>query len=616
MAVWIRNLRTAIEDKNVILLHGNVRDRYIDDDGRLYDNLTALLSEIAGHTGRGYAQMVVYDLVGRERTIPLATASTGPAPPPAATAPRTPAGRDDEMAAPAPASSAPAGDKPARVLARWARELADVVQRRFYVIFYLDKLVSYKTSYSDEERETLLWLEKLIENISPTNRLVMVALQDTMVPLEIYTQSPKCRIVPIPPPAKADRSSYLASRLGDSEHRGLVADLTDGLYLRELDHVIDDVQAAGTIGPREVRQVINRYRIGEQEDHWGALSIDRLNRAARWFIEEENVKGQDDAVRRVVDMLCLARAGLSGMASGTPSKPRGVLFFAGPTGVGKTLVAKKLAKFLFSTEEAFVRIDMSELKEEHSVSKLIGSPPGYVGYERGGMLTNAVKEKPFSIVLFDEIEKAHPKIMDVFLQLLDEGRLTDSRGQTVFFTETVIIFTSNLGCRSTLSARSGRSERAALDDILRDSGLDDAARSRSVGEHFVRSVEEFFFSEISRPELYNRIGNNIIPFHFISGADDQREIVQSHLRRIQSEFEDRFRGNQFRLETRPEVVDYLCQRNAHRMAELGARGITHAIESSIMGEVARAVLAAEFRQRTGVLFTVAVAGDELTVTAS
>jgi ATP-dependent Clp protease ATP-binding subunit ClpA len=316
------------------------------------------------------------------------------------------------------------------------------------------------------------------------------------------------------------------------------------------------------------------------------------------------VKGQDEAIQKVAEMLFIARSGLAGVASGTESKPKGVLFFAGPTGVGKTFAAKKLAKFLFDTEEAFLRLDMSEFKEEHTVSKLIGSPPGYVGYEKGGMLTNAIREKPFSVVLFDEIEKAHPKIMDIFLQILDEGRLTDSRGQTVFFTETVIIFTSNLGTRTTDSRGVALAERADLDAIISDSSLTVDEKKQRVREHFTKSVERFFMFEISRPELLNRIGDNIVPFNYIHTPEVQQTIVSSHFKRITSDFEDRYRAARHHLVFDASVSAWIVAKYGERIAMFGGRGITHAIHSEVITLLASGVLRAEHQQRLGVTFRV------------
>jgi ATP-dependent Clp protease ATP-binding subunit ClpA len=472
-------------------------------------------------------------------------------------------------------------------------------------------------AYTADELPTILWLEKIIENITPNHRLVLVALQDTMVPVEIYTHSPKCRVLPIPTPDKETRARYIRHHLGDHEHLELIADLTDGLYLRDLDHIVADIRGMAGEGSREVRRIINRYRIGEQNDYWGSLELDRLNTARRWFTETEGVKGQDRAVDRVVRTMIMARAGLAGLASGTTAKPKGVLFFAGPTGVGKTYLAKKLAKFLFNTEEAFIRFDMSEFKEEHTVSKLIGSPPGYVGYERGGMLTNAVRERPFSVVLFDEIEKAHPKIMDIYLQLLDEGRLTDSRGQTIFFTEAVIIFTSNLGCRSMDVRGRSISERDELDALRADRAVSEPERHEAIRGHFQRSVEQFFTTEISRPELLNRFGNNIIPFNFIQSDEVQGEIVRSHLRRISEEFADKFRQPQFRFRLFVDegVVAYLIATYGKQMEENGGRGITNALENEVLARVAPEVLAAEMEGRQGLRFDVRLVGGRIEVEA-
>ncbi|MBN1483854.1 MAG: ATP-dependent Clp protease ATP-binding subunit [Chloroflexia bacterium] len=622
MSVWMRNLKTRLQDRPVVILYGNVRDRYIDEQGRVYDNLTALLSEVA-QSFSAEAELVFYDPLGEERCVGGEEPASPPTPPAAG-----------ELAATAPSQRRPdpaAGPQripPSRVLAQWSRQLGRSEGNRFLVLFYLDKLVSYRAHYAQEEQEILLWLEKAVENIQPNHRLLLVALQDTMVPIELYTHSPQVAVLPIPAPDKADRLAYLKHRLGpDVPHLELIANLTDGLYLRSLEHMVDDIQQAvdggaeagpgagekAPLGTREIRRLVNRYRIGEQKDHWGELSIQRLGEAAHWFVQVEGIKGQEEAIQKVVDMLVLARAGLSGVASGTASKPKGVLFFAGPTGVGKTFMAKKLAKFLFGTEEAFLRYDMSEFKEEHTVSKLIGSPPGYVGYERGGTLTNAVREKPFAVILFDEVEKAHPKIMDIFLQILDEGRLTDSRGQTIFFTETVIIFTSNLGTRTSDSRGHPVAERQAMDVLLEDDGLSPQERKRRVQEHFVRAVERFFMFEISRPELLNRIGNNIVPFNYIHSPEVQQEIVRSHLKRIREDFEDRYRSAGHRLQFAEDVPAWLVERYSGRIQVFGGRGIANALEDELMIPLSRAVLRAEHRGQSGCCFVAQLAPDRSSI---
>ena len=598
MPMWIRNLKARLDDRPVIILHGNVRDRYIDENGRVYDNLTELLREVAREVPLSFSELVFYDSVKNEWRV----GDADKAPPR-----RQQASGDRELddATEFRREVTEKKDPPARVLARWLEELSVPDQSRLAVLFYLDKLVAYKASYGKDEEELLLRLEKLIENITPNHRLVLVALQDGMVPIELYTNSPKTALLSIPFPDKADRMAYLKHRLGDEQpHLELIADLTDGLFLRDLDNVVTAVSGHPELTTRDVRRVVNRYRIGEQADHWGALSIERLNGAARWFAEGEGIKGQEEAIRKVVDMLCLARAGLSGVASGTTSKPRGVLFFAGPTGVGKTFMAKKLAKFLFGTEEAFLRFDMSEFKEEHTVSKLIGSPPGYVGSERGGTLTNAVRERPFAVILFDEVEKAHPKIMDIFLQILGEGRLTDSRGQTVFFTETLIIFTSNLGTRTTDSRGIAAREREEMDAILGDQNLEHEGKKSAVRKHFTRAVERFFMFEISRPELLNRIGNNIVPFNYIHTLEVQMDIVRSHLRRIQEDFEDKHRSAGHRLVFDDSVAQWLVQKYSDRISMFGGLGITNAIEDEVMMPLARAALRAEFGEQQQISFHV------------
>ncbi len=589
MSVWINNLKIALEHKEVVILHGNVRDKYINHEKELiYNNLTELIQDIASKNPLNFSSILFYDAVGQERgTLPSSHMSSS----------------DKELSSTSPSATSEQRAPPSRILAKWARILSSSKENTLATIFYLDKLVSYKASYTPDERELALHLEKLIENIASNNRLLLVALQDSMIPVELYTNSPKTRLILIPSPGKEDRRAYFRHRLGkDYKHFDLAADFADGLFLRDLDNIVKALGDKKDISTREIRRIINKYRIGEQEDYWGNLDIEKLNSAPRWFVEEGGVEGQDEAVKSVVDTLTMARAGLSGMASGTLSKPKGVLFFAGTTGVGKTFLAKKLARFLFGSEEAFIRFDMSEYMGEETVNRLIGSPPGYVAHERGGMLTNAVKEKPFSVILFDEIEKAHPRIMDIFLQILDEGRLTDSRGQTIFFTETVIIFTSNIGTRTTDSRGNPIKESSEINRILENKI--DTERTEKIRQHFKMAVERFFSLEISRPELLNRIGNNIIPFNNIDSVEIQKKIVKSHFKRVKDDFEDRFKSLSYKLEISESVVEYLVLKYNKAIENFGGRAVTNAIDDEIMKSLSKAILRAEYDGRQGVMFRI------------
>jgi len=616
MSVWIRNLQMSLEDRPVVTLHVNVRDEYIEKQGRIYTNLTELLDQMTRNLPLTFSELVFYDPVGNERRI-VRTPET----PDASTAPSS---GDSELDASAPANATEPLQQvsaPNQVLNDWKQQLTETDQNRFMTIFYLDKLVAYQNSYQQNDNEILLLLEKVIENITPNNRCVMVALRDTMVPVELYSNSPKTYVLAIPLPDGEDRHAYISQhlkrrldeRLADENAVQRLIDfiegLTDGLYLRDLDTILNELQECVHLEFKNIREIINKYRIGEQQDYFGRLDIAKLDQADQWFREAEGVKGQDEPIKKVTDMLCLARAGLTGIASGTKSKPKGILFFAGPTGVGKTFVAKKLAKFLFGTEEAFLRFDMSEFKEEHTVSKLIGSPPGYVGYEQGGMLTNAVRGKPFAVILFDEIEKAHPKIMDIFLQVLDEGRLTDSRGQTIFFTETIVIFTSNLGTRETSSRGTPIKERAELEVIVGDEALEDEPKRTAVRRHFVQAVERFFESEISRPELLNRIGNNIVPFNFIHAPEVQKEIVGSHLKRIKEDVEELYRTSGHSIDFEDSVADWMVERYGERISLFGGRAIGDIIEGQALTPLARAMLLAEHEGWTQMHYSIRHAPD-------
>jgi ATP-dependent Clp protease ATP-binding subunit ClpA len=351
-------------------------------------------------------------------------------------------------------------------------------------------------------------------------------------------------------------------------------------------------------------------------DPWSHLNLEKIDRALYWFSCEEGVKGQDEAIEVLRDELYLARARLSGAASGVSTKPKIVLFFAGPTGVGKTITAQKLAKFLFGTENRFLRLDMTEFKEEHTFHKLVGAPPSYVGYNQGGVLTNAVKTSPFLVILVDEVEKAHPKVLDLFLQILDHGQLSDGRGTPVSFSDTAIIFTSNLGTRTEDGRGRSVSERSQLDAVLRITDL--ALRKVAIREHFIRSVERFFTLEISRPELLNRIGDNIIPFNFVDNAEVQKEVVRSILQRLKEHIEQSYGKAGQVIEFGDRIPDYIVEKESEAINEFGARRITHAVRQEVLRPLAPALLRAEQAGRAHRVFRVDLSpdGDHLVVEES
>lgn len=270
----------------------------------------------------------------------------------------------------------------------------------------------------------------------------------------------------------------------------------------------------------------------------------------------ERVVGQDHALTVVADAIRRARAEIS-----DPNRPIGTFLFLGPTGVGKTETVKALAEFLFDDEQAVVRIDMSEYMEKHAVSRLVGAPPGYVGYDEGGQLTEAVRRRPYSVVLLDEVEKAHPDVFNILLQVLDDGRLTDGQGRTVDFKNTVVIMTSNLGAT------------ALIDPLMNDKEKQQAVQS-ALKAHF-------------RPEFLNRIDETVM-FHSLK-EEQIRNIVKVQLKTI----EERLRAKKLNLEITDEAVELLAKRGFDPL--FGARPLKRTLQSDLLNPLSKAMIAGVFK---------------------
>ncbi|MBI5039797.1 MAG: AAA family ATPase, partial [Gammaproteobacteria bacterium] len=336
--------------------------------------------------------------------------------------------------------------------------------------------------------------------------------------------------------------------------------------------------------------------IAEVVSKWTGIPVSKMLEGERdklLRMEEElgkRVVGQTEAVRAVSDAIRRSRAGLS-----DPNRPNGSFLFLGPTGVGKTELTKALAAFLFDTEEAMVRIDMSEFMEKHSVARLIGAPPGYVGYEEGGYLTEAVRRKPYSVILLDEVEKAHPDVFNVLLQVLDDGRLTDGQGRTVDFRNTVIVMTSNLGSQliqelmagdvqGSTSAAGGRMPGAAEENYERMK----AAVMEVVGSHF-------------RPEFINRIDEAVV-FHPL-GRAQIRAISTLQLGYLRTRLLDR----DMDISLSEAALDQLGEAGFDPV--YGARPLKRAIQQQLENPLAQAILSGKFGP--GDVIEVALDGEQL-----
>jgi len=312
-----------------------------------------------------------------------------------------------------------------------------------------------------------------------------------------------------------------------------------------------------------LRNKVTEEEVAEVVSKWTGIPVSKMLEGEReklLHMEDalgKRVVGQSEAVRAVSDAIRRSRAGLS-----DPNRPNGSFLFLGPTGVGKTELCKALAEFLFDTEEAMVRLDMSEFMEKHSVARLIGAPPGYVGYEEGGYLTEAVRRRPYSVLLLDEVEKAHPDVFNVLLQVLDDGRLTDGQGRTVDFRNTVIIMTSNLGSH-VIQELTGEANYAKMKQAVME----------IVQQHF-------------RPEFINRV-DDIVVFHPL-GRDQLRSIVDIQLGYLRRRLAER----DIELTLDDSARDLLGEAGFDPV--YGARPLKRAIQQQVENPLAQRILKGEF----------------------
>lgn len=408
------------------------------------------------------------------------------------------------------------------------------------------------------------------------NTVIWVVEKEGDLPDWFIVGNPRLRHIPVPRPDNLARRALVPALLKPLTGSGTASseklkkaeddyvDGTEGMLLLDVNAISVLARVEG-VPFEKIADAVRRYKVGVTHDPWLQIDRDKIKQAEPFI--RQRVKGQSDAVVHMLDIVKRAVTGVGGGRRG--GRPRGVAFLAGPTGVGKTELAKTITSLLFGDEGAYIRFDMSEFSAEHADQRLIGAPPGYIGYDAGGELTNAIREKPFSVVLFDEIEKAHPKVLDKFLQILDDGVLTSGRGDRVYFSEALIIFTSNLGIYK-----------------LGDSG--ERILNVSPSEPYVvvkqkveTEIDRHFKFVLNRPEILNRMGENIIVFDFI-----REEIaIQIFDQMVENTLVD-LKSQELSVSIADEAMISL---RSLCLADLsnGGRGIRNQVEANLLNPLAR-----------------------------
>lgn len=431
-------------------------------------------------------------------------------------------------------------------------------------------------------------------NQSKFNLLIWVLDKENDVPAWYIIDNPKIKVLTIAKPDYGMRRDIIENYsknidgFNDIEDRrkkdsiSLFIDQTNGLHASEIVAIVDFARTE-KIPFSEIGEAIKMYKLGIVENPWSKLETAKIISSEQLLARR--VVGQDTAIRKSSDIIKRAVYNLSGSQySKYSQRPKGVMFFAGPTGVGKTELAKSITELLFGTETSYIRFDMSEFAQEHSDQRLVGAPPGYVGYDVGGQLTNAIKQNPFSVVLFDEIEKAHPRILDVFLQILDDGRLTSGSGETTYFSESLIIFTSNLGIYE-VTTEGKRVQRVSPEMPYGD-----------IQTIIREAIDDYFKYKLGRSEILNRIGENIVVFDFIR-PDAAERIFTKMLENVLFKLADSYKIKiEFTPDCKKKLGDICC-----KDLNMGGRGIGNKLEDAFINPLSRSLFELQAKETSTVV---------------
>ncbi|MEW6620462.1 MAG: AAA family ATPase [bacterium] len=582
---WQQEFEDYLKIKNLIIISGNTSDKYLyqpDEEIHSFTSIS-LMNYLANSIKRILPPPYIlsqYDIVNKERIIHSSSDSS-----------------DDTITGLADSK-----------LIQDIFGLREAYRRRreknlssCYIINWAEKLISNpeKNIYSEEEKKIIVALQNLIEELKKNQYLVFITPCLDYIPNELWENNPKVARIQIPLLERSERATLFEKLLKVQEEDIMkCVNLTENLRFLEIEQLynVTSFDNDNRLDVADFEKRVYTYKYGQRKNYWAELTWEKLSKAFNYFTAD--IKGQDEAINAVIKIMEAAKVDIDKVTGGRINAPRGVLFFAGVPGVGKTFVAKKLARFLFDTEEALIQFNMSEYREEHTISTFLGSPPGYVGYKKGGgILVSKLREKPFSVILFDEIEKAHPDILLIFLQILQDGIITDRSGESASFSQAVIIFTSNVGNRQNVVSIKDDAGKI-MEEFIEKEKVDKLKREKNqegIKKHFHQCVVNFFTSEIGRPELLRRIGKqNIIPFNCILDEKVMKDMIQHYLNQVEAHFNKAYKEGILDVDTRlsinADVIPYLLDKYKGEIMEFGGSAAVNSIDQEIRQYLPRVLL--------------------------